>query len=221
MLYADIIIFALIAVFVLLRLRSILGDKTGFDPSQTPPKEGTDWLKSKKTDETVIDGVAEPVEEDFALLGVADVAGVKEGLEAIRAADGQFSLVAFLEGAKAAYEMVFDAFANGQRDNLKLLLSDELYTIFNAELDKRQASGRHEETTLLALNEHEVVGAEMADKKRAHIRVKFISEQVTVVRDNDGKVIEGDPSAHEVAQDEWLFERDVSSRNPNWTVVET
>src|SRR5579885_2144731 len=149
--YGDIIILALIAGFVLLRLRAVLGQKIGHD---TPPFSE---FQPAETDSPIVQ-VGEKLKNtipahdaDEKVVAAIGDPKVRDGIMAIKAADKDFSLAAFLEGAKGAFEMVFDAFVKDDRDTLKLLLSPELFNTFASELDKRKTMENHPETTLLAL----------------------------------------------------------------------
>ena len=221
--YADIIILALIAGFILLRLRSVLGHKMGNDDldafkksmrtqaEQEPIiKLGDRNLKTKEEPE---------LEPDSYLQNVTDLS-VASGLKALKGRDGEFSATQFLQGAKMAFEMVFDGFAKGDKAPLKMLLSNELYQQFDAEIEARNKTENKTETTLVSVDATDIAKAEL-DKNTARLTVKFSSEQITVMRDKEGKIIEGDPSDVSEVEDEWVFERDVTSKNPNWRITDT
>lgn len=218
MAYLDLIILGLIAGFILLRLRSVLGEKIGQDRPPGMPEY------RQETDSPIV-RVREPLralpgkDEDAPLLEKAE-SSVKQGISAIRAADADFSLSEFLSGARAAFEMVFDAFAKADKTTLEMLLSPELYKMFVSEIDERKQQDRHEETTLVSVPEQEIISAEL-NRNTARIRLRFVSEQIRVERDREGKIVGGDPATTENVEDEWLFERDVTSRNPNWKIIET
>lgn len=220
MAYADIVILALIAGFVLLRLRSVLGQKTGF--------EGSPYAERKREAETPMVRVAEAAarlrqvveDRDAGLVAAVENPQAREALAAIKAADADFTVEHFLQGARHAFEMTFDAFVKGDRETLSMLLAPPILEIFNHALDERAAEPKHTDTTLLAVQSQEIIGAEL-QKNIARIRVRFVSEQVTVIRDKDGTIVEGDPSASHTVEDEWVFERDIHSKNPNWKIIET
>lgn len=227
--YADLIIMALVAGFILLRLRSVLGQKIGRDKP--------DDYRPARPD---LDDMAEPVitfpdrmraraqesekAEDDASAHMAAEGGApvhedaKSGVVAIAAADAQFTPGSFLQGAKMAFEMVFDAFVKADKNTLKMLLSDAVYNEFSAAIDERKNTTTKTETTLVSVEKMQIEQAEK-DKNIARVTVKFVSEQITVVRDGEGKIIEGDPSNVDNVEDEWVFERDVTSRNPNWKIT--
>ena len=220
--YADIIILALIAGFILLRLRSVLGDKIGNDhpsyfnkplPSLTDKQEPIVQLDEK----SMKPKLREEPDEYLAGLGGGEIA---DALNAIKAKDIQFSATHFIEGAKAAFEMVFDAFAKGERNTLKMLLSDAIFQEFSKEITAREAQENKTEHTLVSVLAKAITQASLTNNM-AHITVQFVSEQVTVVRDKKGDIVEGNPSDISQVDDHWTFERDVTSKSPNWKVIET
>lgn len=219
--YADIVILALIAGFILLRLRNALGQKGGEDDSgflqrrQLPPQSQEPVVQL--VDKSLKPRIRE--EADTYLAGLSDRVMI-DTLVAIRARDSQFSATRFLDGGRMAFEMVMEAFNKGDKQSLKMLMSDELFKDFAAEVDKREKEESKSETTLVSVQAKEILHAQLIGNM-ARIKVKFVSEQITVVRDKEGKIIEGDVSEIHHLEDEWLFERDVTSKNPNWKIIET
>jgi predicted lipid-binding transport protein (Tim44 family) len=116
--------------------------------------------------------------------------------------------------------MIVEAYAAGEKTTLRPLLADDVYAGFESAIDQRQAAGQSFETQLTAVPAAEVIGAEMRDRL-ARITVRFKSEQINVLRDAQGKVLEGDPQTAEEVIDLWTFERDTASPDPNWILVET
>ena len=145
---------------------------------------------------------------------------VAEGVRQIRAADGSFDPGAFAEGATAAFEMIVEAFARGDRDTLQPLLAPNVFANFEAAIAERERAGETLETTIVALNPAEVTGAAMQGRD-ARVTVTFVSEQSNAVKDADGNVTDGDPATIEKITDIWTFARDTRSRDPNWQLVET
>ena len=119
-----------------------------------------------------------------------------------------------------AFEMVFEGFAKGDRAPLKMLLAPDLYSQFDAEIEARTASDSRTETTLVSVTAKDIIRASLMGNI-ARLTVSYMSEQVSVVRGADGKIIQGNPSDVDQVMDEWTFERDISSRNPNWTIIDT
>lgn len=217
--YADIVILALIAGFILLRLRSVLGQKTGNDNPQFFKREEKDTnrepivqLLGKRNEK--------PADETDTYLFTLKDDSVAKALADIKQSDPGFTATSFLAGAKMAYEMVFDAFARGDKKTLEMLLDKPIYDTFSREIDAREKAAEKAEITLVSVKARDIVKASMLGSK-ARLAVKFDSEQVTVVRDANGAIVEGNPSDHHPMDDEWLFERDVTSKNPNWKIIET
>jgi predicted lipid-binding transport protein (Tim44 family) len=221
--YADIIILAFVAGFILLRLRSILGQQTGFDGT---PKPMAPDAKRKEDIIVQLTDKVRAVKQDV-LTQKADVAlpeglseSSKQAVAAIKKADASFTLADFLRGAKGAFEMVFDAFLKNEKATLEMLLAPDIAKTFVAEAAARKQGERITETTLVAVESMTIKQVDFLAPK-ARITVNFISEQVTVVRDAAGKIIEGNASHVERVEDEWTFERDVNAKNPNWVVIDT
>ena len=220
--YADIIILALVAGFILLRLRSVLGDKTGndnpsyFQKPTTPPPERQQAIV--QLDEKAVKAKARPEPDVF--LAQVKTPVVVEGINAIKARDPEFMASHFVEGARGAFEMVFDAYNKGDRDTLRFLLAPDVFEQFSQALTERDAQALKPETTLVSVTPKDITAADMTGNV-SRLTVLFSSEQVSVVRDETGKIVEGDPSELQVVEDEWTFERDVTSKSPNWKVIET
>lgn len=218
--YADIIILALIAGFILLRLRSVMGTRSEDDPNGfTKP-----MASARQQAETIIQLDEKslknkPQEEDPYIAALKDNT-VAEPLEQIKSRDPLFSATEFLMGARMAYEMVFDAFAKGDKQTLKMLLSDSIYQEFLGEIAAREKQENKTETTLVSVVAKDITSATL-NKNMARLSVTFKSEQVTLVRDSKGDIIEGNPSQLHHTEDSWVFERDVTSKNPNWKIIET
>jgi predicted lipid-binding transport protein (Tim44 family) len=220
--YADIIILALIAGFILLRLRSVLGQNMGhenpdFFKKNSPQDDGAEQEPVIRLAEK-ISKPKEP-EQDAYLQSLKDDS-VKTVLAEIHSRDPGFNASHFLAGAKMAFEMVFDGFAKGEREPLKMLLSSDLYAQFDAEIQARTSADTTTETTLVSITAKDITRASLSGNI-ARLTVSYASEQVSVVRDKDGKVIEGNPSEIDQVIDEWTFERDITSRSPNWTIIDT
>ena len=229
------IIFLALAVFIFLRLRSVLGQRTGrerpppYDPIstrdavRTPGSDKVVTLPARKTET-----VAKPLESDAAAgepadrwQGIADAGSpLAAGLDAIVAADPDFDAKHFLVGARAAYEMVVTAFAEGDRRNLKNLLSREVYEGFEAAIREREAKGEKVETRFVALDKADITGAELRGRT-AHVTVRFVSQLISVTRDRAGTVVDGSPDKVTDVTDVWTFARDLSARDPNWKLVAT
>jgi predicted lipid-binding transport protein (Tim44 family) len=222
--YADIIILALIALFVGLRLRNTLGKDIGHRPDLSAPSRR---VVTEEADRVIhLQPQAEAAEQklreeqDALLLSTVTDSSVTQTLGEIRDADPAFSVKEFLEGAKGAFEWVLTAFNNNDEATLKTLMSAEVFEDFHQAIEERKALGTKPETTLVAIEKTDIVRATLSDST-ARLTVRYVTDQIQVERDKDGKIISGDPSQVIPVEDEWTFERNVKSRNPNWTIVAT
>ncbi|HEX5079996.1 MAG TPA: Tim44/TimA family putative adaptor protein [Geminicoccaceae bacterium] len=221
--YIDILFFAMVAAFIALRLRSVLGRRTGQERRRTGgfmgPSRANGAADGKGASDNV---VALPDRSTPPPDAIADLAegGVKAGLTQIRLADASFDLTKFLGGARAAFEMIVHAYAVGDKDALRPLLADGVFAGFAGAIDQRHADGQTLDTQLMAIEQAEVVDAGMHGDM-ARVSVRFTSEQVNVVRDADGREVEGNSNTAERVVDIWTFERDTRSSDPNWTLIET
>jgi predicted lipid-binding transport protein (Tim44 family) len=217
--YFDIILFAMIAAFLVYRLGSVLGKRTG---QERQGREPFGRIAGKESSaETGNDNVvaippreAPPQEEEpDTPLGAA--------LTQIKLADSEFTRKHFLEGARAAFEMVITAFALGDMKTLRSLLSQEVYDNFADAIRSRERANQTRETTLVGIDVAEIVEAKFEDKRYALVTVKYISQQVNATRDEAHNVVDGDPNAIEKVTDVWAFRRDTRSSDPNWQLVAT
>ena len=257
--FYDIIFFALIAIFIILRLRGVLGRRTGqqrqrhadrFAQTEKTPEESqsqgqgqahgeivhlpdrTRPAREAPQDVTAEDVLAEDLASEpaaprpirTAQNEAADrdeaMGGLRASLEQIRRADHEFSPRRFVSGAQAAFEMVVEAFAKGDTATLRPLLGDDVYDEFAAAIRDRIAEGHIQETTIVALDAAEIISAEMR-ASTARVTVKFVSQQINVVRDKEGEEVGGDPSLIERVTDIWTFARNTRSSDPNWALIET
>lgn len=212
--YGDIIVIAAIAAFIILRYRAMLGEKSGRDVSDMP-RPAADL-------EPVIQlpKRAEPIVEPVKKAADTEPKEFADQFSAMRAIDSEFSVEDFLSGAKAAYEMVIEAYNEGDDETLKMLLADPIYKEFRDARKANEAEGRVAHTTLVAIMKADVTDAKLKGNK-AVITVDFHSEQIPLVRDKDGKIVEGDASSQEAVEDQWVFERNLASTDPAWKVIDT
>ena len=226
------VIFLAIAVVVFLRLRNVLGRRTGnerppFDPyaRREPP--------SAKDNDKVIDLPARraPPPEAATAAAAADVdqrintaapagSSLHEALKAVATADRSFDPVAFLGGAKAAYEMVVTAFAEGDRKTLKQLLSRDVYDGFVGAISEREAREETIEFKFVGIDKAEITKAGVKGAT-VQVTVRFLSKLVSATHNKDGAVVDGDPTHVGDVTDIWTFEREASARDPNWKLVAT
>ncbi|MEM7568737.1 MAG: Tim44/TimA family putative adaptor protein [Pseudomonadota bacterium] len=208
----EIIIFAMIAAFVALRLFSVLGRRPEDDAGPRP-------LPAEPDQEHYRD--AEPV-QDAGVDPLADMddGPVRDGLEAIAKADDSFDFGSFKEGALAAYEMILEGFWRGERAAYEPYVSKDIAGDFNAALAERERAGHVVENRLIDIDQSDVVEAGV-DGKTAEITMSFHANIVAVTKDGDGEVIDGSLSETYQTRDRWTFTRKLGSRDPNWTVVAT
>jgi predicted lipid-binding transport protein (Tim44 family) len=229
------IIFLVIAVVIFLRLRSVLGRRTGtvrppFDPysrRDAPPTAGPGDdkvvnLPRRPAEVTGPPSPADAAASAEARVGTLAPAGtpLADGLTAIAAADRSFEPAAFVDGAKGAYEMIVTAFAEGDRKTLRNLLSREVYDGFVAAISQRESRGETIEFKFVGIDKAEITEASLKNAT-AQVTVRFVSKLVSATHDKAGKVIDGDPVHVGDVTDIWTFARDINSRDPNWKLVAT
>ncbi len=150
----------------------------------------------------------------------SDDTGLNEALARIAQADRSFEVGNFLAGARTAYEMIVTAFAKGDRDTLKPLLNSDVFESFDAAISERERRGQSREVNLVAINRAAITEAEF-DGNEAEITVTFVSEQISITKNDAGAVIQGDPATVRQVTDIWTFARDTRARDPNWQLVAT
>lgn len=218
------IIFLVLAVVIFLRLRSVLGRRTGSERPPVDPYANRDRVETQPERDNVIplpraNGAApDAVEADARPL--SKDSAIDRALRAVMAADRSFDPEHFLAGARVAYEMIVSSFAAGDRKTLKPLLSKEVFDGFVAAIQDRESRGETVETTFVGIDKADIVEAAMRGTF-AQITVRFISQLITVTRDRNGEAIDGDPGKVSELVDVWTFERNVASNDPNWYLVAT
>ena len=230
------IIFLALAVFVIWKLRSVLGQKTGSekppgdpfarreapDPSRPPaaPGDNVVRLPTGGTERAAPPPVVpSPAPDRWAGVAAAGTP-VARGLDDIAKSEPGFDAKGFLEGGKSAYEMIVSAFAHGDTATLRGLLSKDVYDGFERAIQDREKRGEKAETTFVSIDKAEMVAVEVRNNA-AQITMRFVSKLITATRDAAGKVIEGDPEAVVDVTDTWAFARTLGTRDPNWQLVAT
>ncbi len=216
--YLDIIFFAMVAAFIAFRLRNVLGRKTGHERPRIDPV--SQRAGARTTDNVVPLPDRGPVPPGDPAAAAAPEGPLAAGVAGIRRLDPQFDPDHFLQGARAAFAMIVEAYAKGDKAALRPLLADEVFAQFAGAIDGREQAGRTLSTELVATRSAELVEAGLAGT-RARLTVRFTSEQINLTRDTAGDVVEGDPRQIDTVIDLWTFERDLRSRDPNWQLVET
>lgn len=216
----DIVFFALVAGFLILRLRSVLGRRTGNENRErwTPrlPQRGAPTpARSGESERAPPADTAAPTREPAEPASPLDAT-----LTRIKLADPAFDRARFAEGAKAAFEMIVMAFAQGDTAALRPLLADDVYDNFSAAIRGRQDAKQTLETTIIGLKSAEIIEARM-EGKTAFVTVKFVSEQVNVTRNAAGEIVDGDSNRVTPVTDVWTFARNTRASDPNWALVQT
>jgi predicted lipid-binding transport protein (Tim44 family) len=209
----EIVLLAMIALFVGLRLYSVLGTRTGHE--QQPvirPEPAAEKLRPQ----VAADVTANPAEPT----GFAYEQGAATGIRAIIAADPNFDVARFIEGAQAAYRMVLEAFWKGDREELAFLTGDKVRAAFETAIAEREAAGHVLDNRLVAIERAAIEDARL-NGKVAEIEVRFDAFVAAITRDKDGLLVGGSMSDAVPANDIWTFQRDLKSRDPNWRLVET
>ena len=205
--FIDILIFAVIAVLLVLRLRSVLGQRTGYEqPQDNQVKESFD------------DKSNAPISFPKAAEKSAKISG--SGLDALRRVDRQFNEKEFVQGATAAFDMILTAFADGDQAQLKRLLSYDLLQSFMQTIHDRTAAKESLEITINDIREVSILNVELVDSV-ASITVHFHTTQTRIARDEQGDVMEDSDTESQEFIDIWTFERDLTLSDPNWRLAET
>lgn len=219
--FFDIIILAMIAGFLVLRLRRVLGRRDGHEGKFPDPfREAPENDKDTFDEDNVVQLPDRSRDDVDPMDGIDENDPIAAGLTQIRIADPSFDPSMFAEGAKVAFEMVLSAYAGGDRKTLKGLLSPDVYRNFEEAMSERERAGEVLEDTLVGIKSAKVIEASM-DGNQALVTVKFTSEQISALRDAEGNVIDGNPNEVIDVTDFWTFSRDTRSSDPNWTLVGT
>ncbi|MDH5557564.1 MAG: Tim44/TimA family putative adaptor protein [Alphaproteobacteria bacterium] len=211
----DIILFAVLALFLIFKLGSVLG-RRGEDEGHK-----ADTLSIPDRNQTTNDNVVElqgrhtPTAEE-----IASMTPLEAGIAQIKIADPSFREKEFIKGARMAFEMILDAFAKGDVKLLKTLLDTTVFENFSGAIQEREKAGHELETTIVGIDESEIIRASL-DKNLASVTVKIVTEQVNALKDAAGEIIEGDPANVVKVTDVWTFCRNTKSNNPNWLLVAT
>ena len=220
--FIDILFFAMVAAFLVLRLRSVLGRRTGHE-RQRPTNIGRAPAEAARKEpgrgEASPDNVV-ALPDRSKPITIRPDSPLAASLSQITAADPSFDEERFVQGAKMAFEMIVTAFANGDRDTLRPLTSGEVFANLERAMRERETAGHTFDSTLVGIKHAEIVAAEL-DAREARVTVKVVSEQVNVTRDSDGRTVAGSASAVDEVTDIWTFARDTRSREPTWLLVAT
>ncbi len=215
--FLKLLVLAGIAIFLILKLRSVLGTREGFE-KPVLPRENPAPAVGDRRDLRVIEGGPD---RDITDHVPADSPAAK-ALAAMKAADDSFNVGEFLNGARAAYEMILMAFEAGDLEKIKPFLSQEVYESFAQVVEAREKKGLKIEAHFVGLREIRLVDAEFdPETKEGELTVRFVAELTSVVRDKSGEIVEGDPNEIKRQKDVWTFARIMGSQDPNWILVAT
>ena len=207
----QLIVLAGIAIFLILKLRSVLGTRDGYEPTANAPtaKSGT---KLEVIEGSLDDDIINNVDDDAS----------RSALAAMKGVEPDFSVTDFLKGARGAYEMILMAFDKGEIDRIRPFVGDEVEQSFDAAVADRTARGLTVTSSFVGLREMTLAAAEFdPTTKRAEISVRFVGEVIRAVRDASGAVVEGNATAIQRERDTWTFSRAMGAGDPNWQLTAT
>lgn len=211
----QLLVLAGVAVFLILKLRSVLGTRDGFESPIQPLESKAN--QPERNFEVIDGGVDYDISDHVAVDSDAGQAITK-----FKKAEPGFLLTEFLGGARQAYEMILMAFENDDRETLERFLAKDVYDGFSAALDERADKGLVVEAEFIGLREIKIIDAAFAEtSKIAEITLKFFGEITSVVKDIDGKIVEGSKTKIKKQNNIWTFERKMGSEDPNWTLIAT
>ncbi len=215
----ELLVLVAIAAFVLFRLKSVIGTRTGFEAPPEYLRNGAAEDEATASSDVVRPINPEPESEtDSGPLSEDQ----RETLTEIRRHEPDFSLGEFLGGARGAYEMILMAYEEGDRDTLRSLLAPDVYSAFESGIEQRESQGLRVEARFIGVKDCKVSQLEFDPiSKTADVSVKFVGELITAVRDAENRVVEGDPNEIRRQSDVWTFSREMGARDPNWLLTGT
>jgi predicted lipid-binding transport protein (Tim44 family) len=217
----DLILFAMVAAFLVLRLRSVLGRRTGFERPRREGPGAYDPAAQRQLPpaEAAADQPPPPAADDTRRIVPEPRSPVGQALLRIKGVEPSFDPLGFLHGAEGAFRMVVDSFAKGDRETLRMLLADDVYAGFEGEIARREAAGETQRSEVRAMEETRIEGAELRGTV-ADVTARFVSDQVNLTTAKDGSIAAGHESVTELV-DIWTFQRDLRSEDPTWKLVAT
>ncbi len=214
----QLLVLAAIAIFLILRLRSVLGSREGFEKPPAPRTIEAEDARPRRRDFAVIEGGADRDITDHAPEG----SPTARALAAMKQAEPSFSVSEFLRGARSAYEMILMAFEKGDLESIRPFLSDDVARSFAEVIEAREREGLSIEAHFVGLRELALHAASYdRDTGEAEIAVRFVGELTSVARNRLGEVVDGSPTEIRRQRDVWTFARRMGSPDPNWTLVAT
>lgn len=214
----QLLVLAGIAVFLIIRLRSVLGSRDGFEKPPVPLQGSNDAPRRTRPEFDVIEGGPDRDITDH----VEDGSEAAKALAAMKMAEPGFNVREFLDGAKGAYEMILMAFENGDLDSVKGFLSDDVAEAFQSVIDQREEQGLTIEAEFVGMREVSLVTATYdRGTGEGEMTLRFIGELTSVVKNQDGEIVEGNPNEIKRQRDVWTFSRVMGADDPNWHLVAT
>ncbi|MDO9527115.1 MAG: Tim44/TimA family putative adaptor protein [Gemmobacter sp.] len=213
----QLLVLAAIAVFLILKLRSVLGTRDGFEkpPLQAPPETED---RARRREFSVIEGGPDRDVTDH----VPDGSPAAKALAAMKIAEPSFNVSEFLHGARGAYEMILMSFEKGKLDDILPFLAKDVYDTFAEVVDAREREGLSVEATFVGIRELALHDATFdRETRQAEVSVRFVGELTSVVRNRIGEVVEGSPTVIKRQRDVWTFSRKMGADDPNWQLVAT
>ncbi|MBM7067241.1 Tim44/TimA family putative adaptor protein [Actibacterium sp. 188UL27-1] len=214
----QLLVLAGIAIFLILRLRSVLGTREGFEKPPSTVSRSVDASVNARRDFEVIEGGVDRDITDH----VEDGSDSAKALAAMKLTDPSFVVSDFLHGARGAYEMILMAFESGELDDIKPFLGEDVFQTFVDVVAAREDQGLKVEANFVGIREIGLHDATFdRDTNTGEVSVKFVGELTSVVRDSEGEIIEGDPNEIKRQRDIWTFARQMTGDDPNWVLVAT
>ena len=201
--YLDIIMLGLLALFLGFRLKNLLGDRSGY-------REDVNNLETYNE--------KKPDKNNVINLNKKKISG--EGLEVLKKSDPNFSEEEFIIGARKAFKIIIEAFVDSDVEKLKPLIDYELLKSFTKSISEREARQEKQFVDIISINKLDIINISLVDNI-ASISIKIESEQIKYTIDKNDKIIDGNKDVSEIIKDKWVLERDISSNDPNWKLVET
>ncbi len=214
----QLLVLAGIALFLIIRLKSVLGTRDGFEKPPAPLPGATARGRKDRPDFEVIEGGPDRDITDH----VKDGSDAAKALAAMKLAEPGFNVTEFLDGAKGAYEMVLMAFENGDLSDVRGLMSDEVVEALQAVIDQRNEQGLHIEANIVGVRDVALLDATFdRDTGEGEVTGQFVAEMTSVVKNAAGEIVEGNPNEIKRQRDVWTFSRVMGSADPNWQLVAT
>ena len=218
--FFDILILAMIAVFIINRLRNVLGKKTGnendivkkFTVDKTSAYEESipDEVKKQSNDNTVSSNTKK----------LHNNASINKVLNKLRRHNSDFSVESFLDGAKKAFEFIIKSYSQDKIDSLKKLVSKDMFETFKKEINNRKKKKESLDITLIGIKTPEIIEAEIFNKNFIRLTLKFITEQIQTTKNTNGEIIDGDSNQILSITELWTFSKNFTNKDPNWTLDE-